>query len=356
MSAAGLWLPATRKVAIFRALNLGDLLCSIPALRAVRRALPAASIALVGLEGMRPLMRRFRHYVDEFVDFPGDPAFPEQAACVARLPEFYRYMRAQGFDLALQMHGSGIQSNAIVGKFGARQWAGFVPSLSQQTPQLMTWPDRQPEIKRYLALLEYLGLPEQDASLEFPLDDADREAAAEVARQAGIEAARTVFIHPGARLASRRWPLQRFAEAGRRLAQDGWQVVVTGCEAERPLTRSLAAAIGHGTVDLGGATGLGALASLMKQARLLICNDTGVSHIAAAVGCRSVVIASGSDTARWAPLDAGLHMVLHADMSCRPCAYDVCPVGHACALAVSPQEVVDAALAQLGKEIVHEAR
>jgi len=193
MSAADLWLPSTRKVAIFRALNLGDLLCSIPALRAVRRALPAASIALVGLDGMRPLMRRFRHYVDEFVDFPGDPAFPEQAACVARLPEFYRYMRAQGFDLALQMHGSGIQSNAIVGKFGAKQWAGFVPLQSQQTPQLMTWPDRQPEIKRYLALLEYLGLPEQDASLEFPLDDADREAAAEVARQAGIEAAACLY-------------------------------------------------------------------------------------------------------------------------------------------------------------------
>ncbi|HEY9280761.1 MAG TPA: glycosyltransferase family 9 protein [Eoetvoesiella sp.] len=356
MSAVNLWCPAPRKVAVFRALNLGDLLCAIPALRSLRQTLPAARITLIGLESMRPLMQRFSHYVDELIAFPGYPAFPEQPARSSALPDFYRRMQAQSFDLALQMHGSGDHSNSIVQALGARQWAGFVPEKSQQTPCLMAWPEGQPEVKRYLALLEYLGLPKRGAEMEFPLNAKDLALARQVASRVHISPARTIFIHPGARLMSRRWPLRRFTEVGRHLALGGWRIAVTGSEAERPLTSGLATAIGDSAVDLGGVTGLGALASLLTHGRLLICNDTGVSHIAAAVQLRSVIIASGSDVARWAPLNRNLHTVLHADMSCRPCAYDLCPIGHPCALAITTEQVVSAALEQLAKGLNHEQR
>jgi ADP-heptose:LPS heptosyltransferase len=94
-------------------------------------------------------------------------------------------------------------------------------------------------------------------------------------------------------------------------------------------------------MDLSGRTTLGGLAALIARARLLVCNDTGVSHVAAAMRTPSVVIACGSDPRRWAPLDAVLHRVLYREINCRPCAHRECPIGHPCALGVSVHEVLN---------------
>jgi ADP-heptose:LPS heptosyltransferase len=96
-------------------------------------------------------------------------------------------------------------------------------------------------------------------------------------------------------------------------------------------------------IDLAGETTLGALAAVIARARLLVSNDTGVSHIAAALRTPSVIVACGSDPKRWAPLDAELHRVLYHPIACRPCAYAECPIGHPCALAISSRQVVEEA-------------
>jgi ADP-heptose:LPS heptosyltransferase len=355
IAAASIWCPRPRTVAVFRALNLGDLLCSMPAFRALRRALPQAWISLVGLDSARPIVERFGRYIDELLPFPGDAAFPEQEVRHSEAPAFYRNLQERRFDLALQLHGSGWRANDIVGAFGARRWAGFAPRLQDQVEgRLMLWPDRLHEIRRYLSLLQWLGLtrvgglPElHDVTLEFPLTQADRAEAEAAARWAGIVPARTIFIHPGARLPSRRWPSERFAEVARIMSARGWGLALTGGPDERELTSNTAAQAGVPIANLCGLTSLGALAALLARGRLLICNDTGISHIAAAVGLPSVVIASGSDVRRWAPLDAARHVVLHQDMPCRPCAHYECPIGHPCALAVSVEQVIAQAAVQL---------
>jgi len=117
-----------KSVVVFRALQLGDMLCAVPALRALRCAEPDASITLVGLPWAAQFTRRFHHYIDDFVAFPGHPEFPEQTVRSADLSTFYAEMRARGFDLAIQLHGSGEISNGIVRDFGATAMAGFVPS------------------------------------------------------------------------------------------------------------------------------------------------------------------------------------------------------------------------------------
>src|SRR5690606_16740253 len=142
MAALSIWDPPPRRIAVFRALNLGDLLCSMPAFRALRQAFPAAHITLIGLGSARPVVARFGGYIDDLELFPGDPAFPEQTARLAALPEFYRRMRAKAYDIVLQMHGSGAQSNAIVSSMATKRWAGFVPELRlQEAGRLMAWPD-----------------------------------------------------------------------------------------------------------------------------------------------------------------------------------------------------------------------
>jgi ADP-heptose:LPS heptosyltransferase len=99
--------------------------------------------------------------------------------------------------------------------------------------------------------------------------------------------------------------------------------------------------------DLTGETTLGALAALVARVPLVVCNDTGLSHVAAALRTPSVVVACGSDTARWAPADGVRHRVLADYPSCRPCTFRDCPVGHVCARNVATDDVVAAARAQL---------
>ena len=86
------------------------------------------------------------------------------------------------------------------------------------------------------------------------------------------------------------------------------------------------------------------LGALIARARLVVANDTGVVHIAAALGTPSVVVSAGADVARWRALDHSRHTVLWAATPCRPCGHRSCPTAHECAHAVSAAHVSRAAL------------
>jgi ADP-heptose:LPS heptosyltransferase len=196
------------------------------------------------------------------------------------------------------------------------------------------WQDDQHEVVRWLALMERLGAPSRGTHLEFPLRESDWQ----VWRSFRLHD--YAVIHAGSQLPSRRWPAERFAEIGDALAREGLRIVLTGTVGETQLTSRLQSAMREPALDLAGRTTLGTLGAVIARARLIVCNDTGVSHIAAATRTPSVVIACGSDPRRWAPLNRDLHHVIAAKVPCRPCAHVECPVGHACALDVSARQVI----------------
>jgi ADP-heptose:LPS heptosyltransferase len=351
-----LWDPPPRSVVVFRALQLGDMLCAVPALRALRRRLPDARITLAGLPWAQSFVQRFSTYCDDLLPFPGFPGFPEQEGTVPGLLDFLLAARTRQFDVAIQLHGSGQLSNRIVALMQARRTAGFVPAGEQPPRWHIAWPDSLPEIERYIALMAAIGVPPAGRDLELPISAADWEQWEALRVRSRLHPQRFVCIHPGARLLSRRWPVARFAAVAAALAGDGWPVVVTGSPQEAELTASLIAQLPPGAaLDLTGQTTLGSLAALISKSALLVCNDTGVSHVAAAVGTPSVVIASGSEVHRWAPLDRDLHPVIWRDMPCRPCAYDTCPLGHGCALGVEVHSVIARARNLLQGSIRHAA-
>jgi ADP-heptose:LPS heptosyltransferase len=344
--------PAPQRIAIFRALQLGDMLCAVPAMRALRSAWPRTHITLIGLPWATSFVTRFASLIDELVVFPGARGFPEQPETDAGLPRFFTAMRKRHFDLVVQMHGSGGPANTIVKGLGAGACAGFLEPHEAREAGFIPWPDQIPEPRRYLALVRALGLPGGDDSLAFPLEPHDWDECDVLGARYGIEPERLVLLHPGAQLPSRRWPAERFAEVADALSTRGWQIAITGTAHEAPITATVLGAMTAPALHLAGATSLGCLAALVRRARLVVCNDTGISHVAAAMRTPSTVIASGSDTRRWAPLDYDRHRVLADYPPCRPCSYRDCPYGHSCALNVSVERVVKVALEQLARNLI----
>ena len=339
-----------RHVGVFRALVLGDMLCAVPALRALRRGWPDARLTLIGLPWARELASRL-WMVDDFIAFPGFPGLPESTPDLPALPGFLSRMQQERFDLLVQMHGSGHLTNMLLAACGARHVAGFFgPGAYIPEPTLFTpWPAGH-EIERLLALIDALGLPRHGTALEFPLCDADHDELANLWPASGTLP--YACVHPGAQLPSRRWPPERFAAVADALAGRGLAVVLTGTQAEANLVAQVERAMHGPAINLAGRTTLWTLGALVERARLVVCNDTGISHIAAALGTPSVVVSSGADVERWAPLDRRRHTVLWQAVPCRPCSFERYPYGHECATAITPDMVVQAAQRGVPREAV----
>jgi ADP-heptose:LPS heptosyltransferase len=241
------------------------------------------------------------------------------------------------FDLALQMHGSGRIVNPLVAAFGARRTACFQEpgEWAPDPPLAVRWPEQGHEIERMLALTDHLGIARRGMHLEFPVAPEDL-AWCDGLLGRGMYAC----VHPGAQLPSRRWPVERFAAVADALARRGLRVVATGVASEAPLVASMAARMGTRPLDLAGRTTLGQFGALVQGAALVVANDTGISHVAAALGTPSVIVSCGADAQRWAPLDRARHRVLAADAPCRPCAHRVCPTAQECATATRVDDVL----------------
>ncbi|HEX8202633.1 MAG TPA: glycosyltransferase family 9 protein, partial [Isosphaeraceae bacterium] len=309
-----LGVPLPRRVAVLRALRLGDLLCAVPALRALRAALPEAEIVLIGLPWARSFVARFGRHVDGFLEFPGYPGLPERAADLARFPAFLAEAQAHRFDLAIQLQGSGTITNPLTVLLGARRNAGFFRpgEYCPDAGRFVMYPDRGPEVRRLVRLMEFLGIPARGEDLEFPLRPEDRTALHDLDEARDLRPGTYACVHPGASAAEKRWPAEHFAAVAAALADRGLRVVLTGTAEEGPLTRAVAGLLRGPHVDLAGRTDLGSLAALVAGARVLVCNDTGVSHVAAALRVPSVVVFRGSDPERWAPLDRRRHRAVGA--------------------------------------------
>ncbi len=293
-------------IAVIRALALGDMLCSIPTLRALRKRFPETHIALVGLPWARELVDRFPDYLDELIEFPGYPGIPEVAVDPGRTVAFMSAMQARRFDLVVQLQGNGLVINEFAALLGARQMAGFVPP-GLEPPRVagegvwIPYPAHGSEVDRLLTLAKALDAP-IERRLEFPVRDEDRRDADGLMAEHGVGEAPPAIIHAGGSRPERRWPADRFAIVADELAGTGLDVVLTGTAAEAEVTAAVAASMRSPSLDLAGRTSLGIMAALVERARVVVTNDTGVSHLAAAIGTDSVTIFSVAQRERWAPV------------------------------------------------------
>lgn len=296
------------KIAIFRALQLGDLLCAIPAIRAIRSAFPLARITLIGLPDSVSFIKRFSHYFDDIIIFPGYPGLPEQDFDNYKFETFLLKIRQENFDLILQMQGNGSIVNNLIQTFNARYIAGFCQDSKQESELLMTYPNYGHETTRHLSLVAYLGIPSAGNEMEFPLNDEDRESFKKLNLK--INPGKYICIHPGSRGAWRQWPPLYFATMADYCIDQGYEIIITGTKGELNLANEVAALMKSKPVICSGKTDLGSLGILISQSFALIANCTGVSHIAAALQTPSIIISMDGEPERWAPVNKEIHYTI----------------------------------------------
>jgi ADP-heptose:LPS heptosyltransferase len=300
-----------KKIAIFRALQLGDMLCAIPAIKALRHAYPNAQITLISLPWAKALTERFDKYFDSFITFPGYPGLPEQKLDPPAFTSFLSVFQNEKFDLAIQMQGNGSVINPMVELFGARYTAGYSKEghYAPDNGLFMPYPDYGHEIDRHILLMEFLGIESQGNDLEFPLSVNDYNALDEL--NLDIEPKKYVCIHPGSRGQWRQWPVQYFASLADYCVEQGFKAVLTGTKDEMDIINAVIKHMRHKAINTAGITSIGAVGALIQNAAMLISNCTGVSHIASAFRTPSIVISMDGEPQRWGPLDKRVHRTIN---------------------------------------------
>ena len=204
--------------------------------------------------------------------------------------------------------------------------------------------------QRYAALgLERGEAP--PAALPAPglrVDDAQRRA---TLAKLGLDAGRPVAaLCPGAEYGpAKRWPARHFAVLAQRLAAQGRAVWLVGSPGDAPSGAEIAAASGGAARDLCGRTSLGEAIDVLASADLVVSNDSGLMHVAAALGKPLVALYGSSSPAFTPPLAAGAS-ILKLELPCSPCFQRECPLGHfKCMVDLAP-ELVLAAINQKGRE------
>ena len=263
-------------VVVLRALGLGDLLTAVPALRGIsehfgdHRKILAAPAALEG-------MAKLTGAVDQVVD--AAPLAPLEPAL-------------SGADLAFNLHGRGPQSHRVLLESGPRRIIAFRHPEIPESAAGPEWSEDEHEIARWCRLLEHSGISCDPSRLAL---SAPRLPLADEVRGATV-------IHPGAASAGRRWPVERWAEVARSETAAGRPVVVTGGTEEASLGTELARRAGlRPEAVYSGRTDLVQLAAVVGAAGRVVCGDTGVAHLATALGTPSVVLFGPTSPAVWGP-------------------------------------------------------
>jgi heptosyltransferase-2 len=338
-------LPDSFKKILVRAVNwIGDAVMTTPAIGVIREYFPDAEITVLA----NPLVSQLfasHDWVDRVITFDRNGLHKGALGRIRLAAE----LRRERFDLAIILPNS--LDSALI------PWLAGIPVRLGKTGDARTlllnrrFPkELQPsgihQTQNYLAILRHFGIiGSEKAQLLITTDSEDQEMAARLAA-AGITADDFVLgINPGATYGSaKRWYPERFAAVARIVAQNiGAKIVITGGPGETAIAADIEKELAGNCLNLAGRTSVRQLMALMKRCNLLITNDSGPMHLAAAFNVPLVAIFGSTDHTTTFPL-SDKAVVVREPVACAPCMKRECPIDHICMLSVTVEKVVGEAL------------
>lgn len=343
---------ATRRILAVRLDGMGDLLMTTPALRGLKQAAAGREI-IVLTSPAGAAAARLVPEIDEVIEYEAPWMKASQGDDPLADSALIETLRAKSFDAAVifTLHSQSSLPAALVCYFAgiplrlARSRENPYHLLSDWVKEDELTGATRHDVRRQLDLVARTDAGPRDERLSLAVPARSAEWAAAVTEDLQLSATGQPWavIHPGASATSRRYPPEFFAAAARELASNhGWRFLVTGSDAESELKSEVTAAIGPSATSVDTAS-LADFAGLIARAPLLITNNTGPVHVAAAVGTPVVDIYALTNP-QHTPWQVP-HRTLSHDVPCRDCYRSVCPEGHnACIRMVAPAEVARAAL------------
>ncbi len=318
---------------------VGDAVLTLPALEALDRRFPLAEITLLarpwvaGLFAGHPAIDRIIEYRSEDTH----RGFRGRWRLAAELK--------QGrFDLAVLFPNS--TDAALI------PWLAGIPRRVGHPTDGRRWLLTHPvssrtaagrhQVERYLTIVRGLGADGTTPTLRLPVTEEAHRRGSELLLQHGILATRPlVALNPGSVYGSaKRWPADRFATMADALMESrGATIILVGSEGERPLLDEVAAHMRRSAVNLGGRTDLLTLLGVLARVHLLVSNDTGAMHVAAAVGTPVLAIFGPTDELATGPLGRSACLV-REPVPCSPCLLRECPIDHRCMTGVTVAQVL----------------
>ncbi len=351
--------PARIERVLVRGTNwVGDAVMSIPALREIRRIFGRARISLL----VRPWVRDVYSavdFVDETLEFDKSHAHRGFRGTL----RLSRELRSRHFDLAILLQNA-FEAAFLAWSAGISRRLGY--ARDGRSLLLTHAAAINPHVRRvhqcyyYLGILSGAGLlPDrlwQEAdyipSIAIGVRESDRESARRMLRAAGISPGNLVIgINPGAYYGgAKRWMSERYAQVGDFLARrHDARVVIFGAANERLIADEVARAMASRPVVLAGKTSLGELMGLIAECRLLVTNDSGPMHLAAALNVPQLALFGSTSEVATGPLNPHAQVIKH-QVDCNPCFLRECPIDFRCMKGITVEAVTAAAEAELGKK------
>jgi lipopolysaccharide heptosyltransferase II len=336
-----------RRILIIKPSSLGDIVHALPTLAALRRRFPLAHIAWLVKRQWAGFLDRAEG-LDEVCSVE-----PTVRGWLAQVPR----LRAASFDLVVDLQGL-FRSGAITWLTGCPTRIGFANgregSSCFYTQRVAVPSSNLHAVDRYLLIAAALGAPvDGEPAFRFHPLDRDRQEVTQLLSRQGVPASQAkagwIAVNVAARWPTKRWPPESFAVAADQLQREGLgPIVLIGGPDERPVTQAVKALMKSKPVDLTGETAPGLLPALLESAALLLTNDSGPMHVAAAVGTPVVALFGPTSPIQTGPYGKQ-HVVLTSGVPCSPCFSRRCRnrVRLECLTAITPEQVLEAIRAQL---------
>jgi predicted lipopolysaccharide heptosyltransferase III len=290
---------------LFKLRYIGDVLLTTPAIRALRRAYPSSEISMLVNKGTEDVLRHNPHLTRVLTI---DRRKIERESLATRLRyewEMITRLRALRPTIAVDFD-SGERAAYLAFGSGAALRVGFHRTHGIRRllyNRRITVGKGLHTVERNLALVEQaLGVKRDETTLELPIGETERHSIAAWLERHNLLAGRYVVLHPGARYPHKRWPIEKWTQLAARLRErSGLQLVIVGGDAEQGAAQAIASGLTVPPFSLVGQTSVLELAALCQRAALFIGNDSGPSHIAAAVGTRVISLFGPTDPVVWRP-------------------------------------------------------
>ena len=328
-----------RRILLIKPSSLGDIVHAMPALAALRRAYPSAGVTWLVKRQWSGLVERIAG-VDRILAV--DPGL---TGWLSRVPA----LRAERFDVAVDLQG--LLRSALMGWMsGAPRRVGFANAReggSWWYNQLVPVPTADMHaVDRCLLVAKAMGAEAPGpAEFRFRIPQTDHDRIDQLLRGAGVSpGSRWTAMNVSARWPTKRWPAASFAALADRLSAEGvGPVLFMGGPDEREDVAAVRGMMKAASIDLSGVLPVGLLPAFLNRAALLITNDSGPMHIAAAVGTRVVALFGPTSPVRTGPYGSG-HTVLTHRISCSPCFSRFCRNSEqlACLSNITPDQVCSA--------------